>query len=106
MIAHIMAIFRRAWQMSTQKIDRVVTSRILGLPIFVSIVFCVYHRQFLGGCGDRLHHNDQLAVSAVGVVPTQGRDAYDESCVGRGDATFRSPTCGCSRSPPWCARRP
>ena len=74
-------------KMSTsEKIDRVVTNRILGLPIFVVIMFCVYYIAVstLGGTVTDFT-NDQLFGTDGWYVLGQGRDAYDEAVEAAGD---------------------
>ena len=68
------------------KIDRVVTNRILGLPIFVVIMFCVYYIAVstLGGTVTDFT-NDQLFGTDGWYVLGQGRDAYDEAVEAAGD---------------------
>ena len=69
------------------KIDRVVTNRILGLPIFVVIMFCVYYIAVstLGGTVTDFT-NDQLFGTDGWYVLGQGRDAYDAAVEAAGDA--------------------
>ena len=74
-------------KMSTsEKIDRVVTNRILGLPIFVVIMFCVYYIAVstLGGTVTDFT-NDQLFGTDGWYVLGQGRDAYDAAVEAAGD---------------------
>ena len=74
-------------KMSTsEKIDRVVTNRILGLPIFVVIMFCVYYIAVstLGGTVTDFT-NDQLFGTDGWYVLGQGRDAYDAAVETAGD---------------------
>ena len=68
------------------KIDRVVTNRILGLPIFVVIMFCVYYIAVstLGGTVTDFT-NDQLFGTDGWYVLGQGRDAYDAAVEAAGD---------------------
>ena len=70
-----------------EKIDRVVTNRILGLPIFVVIMFCVYYIAVstLGGTVTDFT-NDQLFGTDGWYVLGQGRDAYDAAVEAAGDA--------------------
>lgn len=80
-IAHIVdeCLTKTPAKMSTsEKIDRVVTNRILGLPIFVVIMFCVYYIAVstLGGTVTDFT-NDQLFGTDGWYVLGQGRDAYD-----------------------------
>lgn len=80
-IAHIIdeCLTKAPAKMSTsEKIDRVVTNRILGLPIFVVIMFCVYYIAVstLGGTVTDFT-NDQLFGTDGWYVLGQGRDAYD-----------------------------
>lgn len=80
-IAHIIdeCMTKAPAKMSTsEKIDRVVTNRILGLPIFVVIMFCVYYIAVstLGGTVTDFT-NDQLFGTDGWYVLGQGRDAYD-----------------------------
>ena len=80
-IAHIVdeCLTKAPAKMSTsEKIDRVVTNRILGLPIFVVIMFCVYYIAVstLGGTVTDFT-NDQLFGTDGWYVLGQGRDAYD-----------------------------
>lgn len=82
-IAHIIdeCLTKAPAKMSTsEKIDRVVTNRILGLPIFVVIMFCVYYIAVstLGGTVTDFT-NDQLFGTDGWFVLGQGRDAYDEA---------------------------
>ena len=82
-IAHIIdeCLTKAPAKMSTsEKIDRVVTNRILGLPIFVVIMFCVYYIAVstLGGTVTDFT-NDQLFGTDGWYVLGQGRDAYDEA---------------------------
>lgn len=71
---------------SSEKIDRVVTNRILGLPIFVVIMFCVYYIAVstLGGTVTDFT-NDQLFGTDGWYVLGQGRDAYDAAVEAAGD---------------------
>ena len=87
MIAHIIdeCLTKAPAKMSTsEKIDRVVTNRILGLPIFVVIMFCVYYIAVstLGGTVTDFT-NDQLFGTDGWYVLGQGRDAYDAAVCGR-----------------------
>lgn len=70
----------------SEKIDRVVTNRILGLPIFVVIMFCVYYIAVstLGGTVTDFT-NDQLFGTDGWYVLGQGRDAYDAAVEAAGD---------------------
>ena len=82
-IAHIIdeCLTKAPAKMSTsEKIDRVVTNRILGLPIFVVIMFAVYYIAVstLGGTVTDFT-NDQLFGTDGWFVLGQGRDAYDEA---------------------------
>ena len=82
-IAHIIdeCMTKAPAKMSTsEKIDRVVTNRILGLPIFVVIMFAVYYIAVstLGGTVTDFT-NDQLFGTDGWYVLGQGRDAYDEA---------------------------
>ena len=82
-IAHIIdeCLTKAPAKMSTsEKIDYVVTNRILGLPIFVVIMFCVYYIAVstLGGTVTDFT-NDQLFGTDGWFVLGQGRDAYDEA---------------------------
>ena len=72
---------------TSEKIDRVVTNRILGLPIFVVIMFCVYYIAVstLGGTVTDFT-NDQLFGTDGWYVLGQGRDAYDAAVEAAGDA--------------------
>ncbi|MBY4797276.1 ferrous iron transporter B [Collinsella sp. AGMB00827] len=88
-IAHIIdeCLRRAPSQMSTsEKIDRVVTNRILGLPIFAAIMFAVY---FLAistfGTSATDFTNDQI-FDAGWFVLGQGREAYDEAAENYGEA--------------------
>ena len=77
-IAHIIdeCLTKAPAKMSTsEKIDRVVTNRILGLPIFVVIMFCVYYIAVstLGGTVTDFT-NDQLFGTDGWYVLGQGRD--------------------------------
>lgn len=88
-IAHIIdeCLTKTPAKMSTsEKIDRVVTNRILGLPIFVVIMFCVYYIAVstLGGTVTDFT-NDQLFGTDGWYVLGQGRDAYDEAVEAAGD---------------------
>ncbi len=88
-IAHIIdeCLTKAPAKMSTsEKIDRVVTNRILGLPIFVVIMFCVYYIAVstLGGTVTDFT-NDQLFGIDGWYVLGQGRDAYDEAVEAAGD---------------------
>ena len=89
LIAHIIdeCMTKAPAKMSTsEKIDRVVTNRILGLPIFVVIMFCVYYIAVstLGGTVTDFT-NDQLFGTDGWYVLGQGRDAYDEAVEAAGD---------------------
>ncbi len=82
-IAHIIdeCLVKAPAKMSTsEKIDRVVTNRILGLPIFVVIMFAVYYIAVstLGGTVTDFT-NDQLFGEDGWFVLGQGREAYDEA---------------------------
>ena len=82
-IAHIIdeCLTKAPAKMSTsEKIDRVVTNRFLGLPIFVVIMFAVYYIAVstLGGTVTDFT-NDQLFGTDGWFVLGQGRDAYDEA---------------------------
>ncbi len=82
-IAHIIdeCMTKAPAKMSTsEKIDRVVTNRFLGLPIFVVIMFAVYYIAVstLGGTVTDFT-NDQLFGEDGWFVLGQGRDAYDEA---------------------------
>lgn len=88
-IAHIIdeCLTKAPAKMSTsEKIDRVVTNRILGLPIFVVIMFCVYYIAVstLGGTVTDFT-NDQLFGTDGWYVLGQGRDAYDAAVEAAGD---------------------
>ena len=88
-IAHIIdeCMTKAPAKMSTsEKIDRVVTNRILGLPIFVVIMFCVYYIAVstLGGTVTDFT-NDQLFGTDGWYVLGQGRDAYDAAVEAAGD---------------------
>lgn len=88
-IAHIIdeCMTKAPAKMSTsEKIDRVVTNRILGLPIFVVIMFCVYYIAVstLGGTVTDFT-NDQLFGTDGWYVLGQGRDAYDAAVETAGD---------------------
>lgn len=88
-IAHIIdeCLTKAPAKMSTsEKIDRVVTNRILGLPIFVVIMFCVYYIAVstLGGTVTDFT-NDQLFGIDGWYVLGQGRDAYDAAVEAAGD---------------------
>ena len=88
-IAHIIdeCLTKAPAKMSTsEKIDRVVTNRILGLPIFVVIMFCVYYIAVstLGGTVTDFT-NDQLFGTDGWYVLGQGRDAYDVAVEAAGD---------------------
>ena len=88
-IAHIIdeCLTKAPAKMSTsEKIDRVVTNRILGLPIFVVIMFCVYYIAVstLGGAVTDFT-NDQLFGTDGWYVLGQGRDAYDAAVEAAGD---------------------
>ena len=89
-IAHIIdeCLTKAPAKMSTsEKIDRVVTNRILGLPIVVVIMFCVYYIAVstLGGTVTDFT-NDQLFGTDGWYVLGQGRDAYDAAVEAAGDA--------------------
>ena len=89
LIAHIIdeCMTKAPAKMSTsEKIDRMVTNRILGLPIFVVIMFCVYYIAVstLGGTVTDFT-NDQLFGTDGWYVLGQGRDAYDEAVEAAGD---------------------
>lgn len=82
-IAHIIdeCLTKAPAKMSTsEKIDRVVTNRILGLPIFIVIMFAVYYIAVstVGGTVTDFT-NDQLFGEDGWFVLGQGRDAYDEA---------------------------
>ena len=88
-IAHIIdeCLTKAPAKMSTsEKIDYVVTNRILGLPIFVVIMFCVYYIAVstLGGTVTDFT-NDQLFGTDGWFVLGQGRDAYDAAVEAAGD---------------------
>ena len=88
-IAHIIdeCLTKAPAKMSTsEKIDRVVTNRILGLPIFVVIMFAVYYIAVstLGGTVTDFT-NDQLFGTDGWYVLGQGRDAYDAAVEAAGD---------------------
>ena len=88
-IAHIIdeCLTKAPAKISTsEKIDRVVTNRILGLPIFVVIMFCVYYIAVstLGGTVTDFT-NDQLFGTDGWYVLGQGRDAYDTAVEAAGD---------------------
>lgn len=88
-IAHIIdeCMTKAPAKMSTsEKIDCVVTNRILGLPIFVVIMFCVYYIAVstLGGTVTDFT-NDQLFGTDGWYVLGQGRDAYDAAVEAAGD---------------------
>ena len=81
-IAHIIdeCLTKAPAKLSTsEKIDRVVTNRWLGLPIFIVIMFAVYYIAVstLGGTVTDFT-NDQLFGDGW-FVAGQGRDAYDEA---------------------------
>ena len=82
-IAHIVdeCLVKAPAKMSTsEKIDRVVTNRFLGLPIFVVIMFAVYYIAVttLGGTVTDFT-NDQLFGEDGWFLLGQGREAYDEA---------------------------
>lgn len=88
-IAHIIdeCLTKAPAKMSTsEKIDYVVTNRILGLPIFVVIMFAVYYIAVstLGGTVTDFT-NDQLFGTDGWFVLGQGRDAYDAAVEAAGD---------------------
>ena len=88
-IAHIIdeCLTKAPAKMSTsEKIDYVVTNRILGLPIFVVIMFAVYYIAVstLGGTVTDFT-NDQLFGTDGWYVLGQGRDAYDAAVEAAGD---------------------
>lgn len=88
-IAHIIdeCLTKAPAKMSTsEKIDYVVTNRILGLPIFVVIMFCVYYIAVstLGGTVTDFT-NDQLFGTDGWFVLGQGHDAYDAAVEAAGD---------------------
>ena len=82
-IAHIIdeCMTKAPAKMSTsEKIDRVVTNRFLGLPIFIVIMWAVYYIAVstLGGTVTDFT-NDQLFGEDGWFVLGQGREAYDEA---------------------------
>ncbi len=82
-IAHIIdeCLTKAPSKMSTsEKIDRVVTNRVLGLPIFIVIMWAVYYIAVstLGGTVTDFT-NDQLFGEDGWFVLGQGREAYDEA---------------------------
>ena len=82
-IAHIIdeCMTKAPAKMSTsEKIDRVVTNRFLGLPIFIVIMWAVYYIAVstLGGTATDFT-NDQLFGEDGWFVLGMGRDAYDEA---------------------------
>ena len=82
-IAHIIdeCMTKAPAKMSTsEKIDRVVTNRFLGLPIFIVIMWAVYYIAVstLGGTVTDFT-NDQLFGEDGWFVLGMGRDAYDEA---------------------------
>ena len=82
-IAHIIddCLVKAPAKLSTsEKIDRVVTNRWLGLPIFAVIMFAVYYIAVstLGGTVTDFT-NDQLFGDDGWFFLGQGRDAYDEA---------------------------
>ncbi len=82
-IAHIIdeCMTKAPAKMSTsEKIDRVVTNRFLGLPIFIVIMWAVYYIAVstLGGTATDFT-NDQLFGEDGWFVLGQGREAYDEA---------------------------
>ena len=88
-IAHIIdeCLTKAPAKMSTsEKIVCVVTNRVLGLPIFVVIMFCVYYIAVstLGGTVTDFT-NDQLFGTDGWYVLGQGRDAYDAAVEAAGD---------------------
>ncbi len=91
---------------TSEKIDRVVTNRILGLPIFVVIMFCVYYIAVstLGGTVTDFT-NDQLFGTDGWYVLGQGRDAYDAAVEARAMLPTRSTQHSTApmspASPPW-----
>ena len=92
---------------TSEKIDRVVTNRILGLPIFVVIMFCVYYIAVstLGGTvtdftNDQLFGTDGWYVLGQAATPTTQLSRLRVTPPTR--STRRS-TAPMSRvSPPWC----
>ena len=72
---------------TSEKIDRVVTNRWLGLPIFAVIMFAVYYIAVstLGGTVTDFT-NDQLFGTDGWFVLGQGREAYDAAVEAAGDA--------------------
>lgn len=109
-IAHIIdeCMTKAPAKMSTsEKIDRVVTNRILGLPIFVVIMFCVYYIAVstLGGTVTDFT-NDRLFGTDGWYVLGQGRDAYDAAVGLRATTPIRSTRRSTApmspASPPWC----
>ena len=89
-IAHIIdeCLKKAPAKLSTsEKIDRVVTNRWLGLPIFAIIMFLVYYIAVstLGGTVTDFT-NDQLFGTDGWFVLGQGRDAYDAAVEAAGDA--------------------
>ena len=82
-IAHIIdeCMTKAPAKMSTsEKIDRVVTNRFLGLPIFIVIMWAVYYIAVstLGGTATDFT-NDQLFGEDGWFALGMGRDAYDEA---------------------------
>ena len=81
-IAHIMdeCVKKAPARMSTsEKIDRIVTNRILGLPIFVVVMFAVYYLAISTfGTQATDFTNDQIFGDGW-FVAGQGRAAYDEA---------------------------
>ena len=82
-IAHIIdeCLVKAPAKMSTsEKIDRVVTNRFLGLPIFVIIMFAVYYIAVTTvGTTVTDFTNDQLFGEDGWFLLGQGRDDYDEA---------------------------
>ena len=88
-IAHIIdeCLVKAPAKLSTsEKIDRVVTNRVLGLPIFFVIMFAVYYIAVstLGGTVTDFT-NDQLFGTDGWFVLGQGRDAYDAAVEAAGE---------------------
>ena len=89
-IAHLIdeCLVKAPAKLSTsEKIDRVVTNRWLGLPIFAVIMFAVYYIAVstLGGTVTDFT-NDQLFGTDGWFVLGQGREAYDAAVEAAGDA--------------------
>lgn len=109
-IAHIIdeCLTKAPAKMSTsEKIDRVVTNRILGLPIFVVIMFCVYYIAVstLGGTvtdftNDQLFGTDGWYVLGEVATPTTRPSRLRATMPTRSTRHSTAPMFRVS--PPWC----